>query len=526
MNRKLILFSLGCLPLVIGISASNHPTSIGSGTSSEFTPAIPVTWDDQAMAALELPLADPTYSPKHVAADYYYRIPVRPIYKSYPVYNPDHNPPGCDDALKTVDPVIVWDDKGHRPSLKTKADWIKAGEMVFDSPILFGPNLPQPAAREMFRMTGRPVPASGIDPYSVCVVREKGKVEIGFAACADCHTRVMPDGSVLKGAQGNSTTDRAIAFAMRMLLNQVKDPQAVTQSIRVGERAQFDAPWLNPSDRLDYDHMSAEEIAATHAAIPGGVFARQGTSVLYPPHIPDLIGIKDLHYLDATGLQRHRGIVDMMRYAAINQGGDSLASYGGFIPAGGPDFKTLPPPDKLNPFPFAQPDRYSDEQLYALALYIYSLKPPPNPHRFDALAAHGQDVFRREGCAMCHTPPLYTNNKLTTAEGFTPPPDTETFDVVPISVGTDPGLATKTRRGTGYYKVPSLRGLWYRGMFGHSGWCATLEDWFDPRRTHDDYVPTGFKLYGSKTYAVKGHPFGLELNAEDKKALIAFLETL
>ena len=58
-------------------------------------------------------------------------------------------------------------------------------------------------------------------------------------------------------------------------------------------------------------------------------------------------------------------------------------------------------------------ERYSDEQLYALAQYIYSLKPPPNPNKFDALAAGGQKVFEREGCAGCHRPPLYTNNKLT-----------------------------------------------------------------------------------------------------------------
>ena len=98
--------------------------------------------------------------------------------------------------------------------------------------------------------------------------------------------------------------------------------------------------------------------------------------------------------------------------------------------------------------------------------------------------------------------------------------------MLPISVGTDPYLALKTRRGTGYYKVPSLRGVRYRSMFGHSGWCATLEDWFDPRRTRDDYVPTGFRPYGAKTYAVKGHNLGLDLSAEDKKALIAFLRTL
>src|SRR5260370_1434332 len=214
----------------------------------------------------------------------------------------------------------------------------------------------------------------------------------------------------------------------------------------------------------------------------------------------------------------------MMRYAALNQGADNLASYEGFVPAAA-DLKTLPGPDKLSP-PLAQPDRYSDEQLYALGLYIYSLQ-PPNPNKFDALAERGQKIFERESCVMCHTPPLYTNNKLTPAEGFTVPKDhLKKYDILPISVGTDSNLTLKTRRGTGYYKVPSLKGVWYRSMFGHSGWCATLEDWFDPRRIRDDYVPTGFKPYGAKTYAVKGHPFGLNISEEDRKALIAFLKTL
>ena len=209
-----------------------------------------------------------------------------------------------------------------------------------------------------------------------------------------------------------------------------------------------------------------------------------------------------------------------MRYAGLNQGADFLATYDGFIPLGLPDFKSMPQPDKAV-------ERYSDEQLYALALYVYSLQPPPNPNTFDAVAVRGQKIFIREGCAACHTPPLYTNNKLTLAEGFTPPPGADQkYDILPMSVGTDPNLALRTRRGTGYYKIPSLKGVWYRSMFGHSGWCATLEDWFDPNRVRDDYVPTGFKPYGVKTYAVKGHPFGLDLSAEDKRALIAFLKTL
>jgi cytochrome c peroxidase len=61
----------------------------------------------------------------------------------------------------------------------------------------------------------------------------------------------------------------------------------------------------------------------------------------------------------------------------------------------------------------------------------------------------------------------------------------------PVSVGTDPGLALKTRRGTGYYKVPSLKGVWYRGMFGHSGWCATLETGSTPAGCGTIMFPRG-----------------------------------
>ena len=97
-----------------------------------------------------------------------------------------------------------------------------------------------------------------------------------------------------------------------------------------------------------------------------------------------------------------------------------------------------------------------------------------------------------------------------------PAADLSKYDVLNVSVGTNPALATKTRRGTGYCKVPSLKGVWYRGPFEHNGSAATLEDWFDPARLRDDYVPTGFRGYGIKTRAVKGHEFGLRLPEEEK----------
>jgi len=360
-------------------------------------------------------------------------------------------------------------------------------------------------------------------PFLRYVVRKKGTVEVGQISCAMCHTRVMPDGSTVKGAQGNFATVRAVDFGIRSRTAQSKDTSLLLTRLRLGYRAEWSVPWLNPDPEAPIDQMSLEELVESLEALPAGVVARQRASVLYPAQVPDLVGVKERKYLDHTGLQQQRSIGDLMRYAAMNRGrfdgGDAIANHNGFIPADPPRFQKLPDP--------ATQARYSDEQLYALALYIYSLQPPPNPNTLDALAKRGQGIFGREGCAMCHIPPVYTNNKLTPAEGFTPPPGAdEKYDILPIPVGTDPNLTLKTRRGTGYYKVPSLRGVWYRSMFGHSGWCATLEDWFDPRRVRDDYVPTGFKPYGVKTYAVKGHPFGLALSEDDRKALIAFLKTL
>ena len=57
---------------------------------------IPRVWDDAAMAALELPLADPAGSPRAISSDAYYRLPARPIFRSYPIYHPDREPDGCD----------------------------------------------------------------------------------------------------------------------------------------------------------------------------------------------------------------------------------------------------------------------------------------------------------------------------------------------------------------------------------------------------------------------------------------------
>ena len=78
--------------------------SQGRSRSHQTSDIHPKTWDDQAMMSLQLPPADRRVSPKLISSDYYYRMPVRPVYKSCPVYRPDREPRGYFDELKRKEP--------------------------------------------------------------------------------------------------------------------------------------------------------------------------------------------------------------------------------------------------------------------------------------------------------------------------------------------------------------------------------------------------------------------------------------
>lgn len=509
-----ILFTVTAATALLAVSAQAQPNQ------PPFRPEIPKTWEDSAIESLQVPLANPGYSPVPISADYYYKLPVRPIYKSYPIYHPSKQPAGYMEWLRSQGPQIVSLDFA---SFRTREEWIRAGEVAFDAPTGYegAGNAQQFGDAAYYKRIGLALAKDGTVPYTRYVIREKGKVEAGSFSCSMCHTRLMPDGTALKGAQGNYPFDRSFGG-----IEGLPEPvvEQLTATLRPLFRLLYDVPWLDPPEpSMRFETMSLKEITDRQWVIPPGVNARHGTGLHSPAQIPDLIGVRERRYLDKTGLVRHRRIADLMRYAALNQAADLFSRYGTFIP-GADDFRSLPEPGKGSPFANG---RYSDEQLYALGLFIYSLEPPPNPNKPDARTNRGKRVFERAGCAGCHPPPLYTNNKLTPVAGFTVPEDHKSrFDILPVVVGTDPTLALKTRRGTGYYKVPSLKGVWYRGPIEHNGSVATLEDWFDPRRLREDYVPTGFVGYGVKARAVRGHEFGLSLSQEEKTALIAFLRTL
>lgn len=93
-------------------------------------------------------------------------------------------------------------------------------------------------------------------------------------------------------------------------------------------------------------------------------------------------------------------------------------------------------------------------------------------------------------CAGCHRPP-----------DFTGPP--VSIDVV----GTDPRVGRSLERGTGNYRVPSLRGVSTRGPLLHDASMKSLEMMFDPTRAG-------------------GHRFGLDLDDGARADLVSYLKTL
>lgn len=482
------------LPVLVYLAVSG-----AVGTAQQFHPSIPRAWDDSETTSFELPLAQADRSPRYSSAKEYYDMPVRPVFRTYPFYAPEKEPAGYWESLQQKEPEVVFDSA----KLVTKEDWIWGGELVFDQPIVIVPPTSRARYQANFRAVPMPTTPDGIVPGWFYLVRKKGVVELGFGACAECHTRAMPDGTFVKGAQGNFPSEQSQAWRYT---DRGTGPE-VTQRYRIQKRSRSFVPWAANQDA--WDQITLEEMVRRKLAVPPGVMEREGASTKHPVKIPSLVGIGDLRYLDATGLSRNRSIGDLMRYAIVNQGLISHARYGDFDPKGTSQGGNT---------------RYSDEQLYALSLYLESLKPPANPNPFDDEARRGQLVFNRQGCAGCHPAPLYTNNKLSPAKGFEIPEALRRSEaIIDSSVGTDPGLALETRRGTGFYKIPSLRGVWMRSAFGHEGQASSLEEWFDPARLNADYVPSGFHLARGP---IQGHEFGVRLPEADRRALIAFLKTL
>jgi hypothetical protein len=520
-SRMTKLYSIAFLVLVCATAFMEYGEA-QKGDQSE-SAHIPKTWDEAALAEWATPIAGLNLPPTHISAKEYYSLPVENL-RTYPVYFPGREPEGYWEMLNRVGPQPLIEQE----RLKTEADWIEAGRRVFDEADdihlrTFDPKFIAETRDRTLLEESRIRPLPDGTQFGMRWVPTKRGVALSFANCSFCHVRNLPDGTRIPGAPFRTIAPRwPETFKRWPIISRVqfesRTPVGAVPFL-MGEEPHgmwlyraYGVPWKKDDANERLKTLTKTEYEELDLAYRGsGGLPRWNGSLYYPAKVPDLIGIKDRKYIDHTATHLHRGIGDLMRYAALVSFAET-AVFG--------------PHNMLGKDTRRAQARLSDEALYALALYIYSLQPPRNPNPFDEKAKAGEKIFAREGCIVCHTPPLYTNNKLTLALDFTPPKEvTATLDILPISVGTDPGLALATRKGTGYYKVPSLKGVWYRGHYLHDGSVASLEEMFDPDRLKDTHVPGGWILPGVKTRAIKGHEFGLKLLAEERQALIAFLKT-
>lgn len=477
----------------------------------------PKIWNDDALKDWALPITGVNVRPSFYTQAEFYAAPIDNL-RTYPVYHPDHEPPHYLESLRK---------RGPEPMIKlgearTKEGWIEAGRRVWDELDVLQIRtsdfrvIDYVRSREALKKYPVRITKDGQLHDFRWVVDKGGELKLSVRECSSCHTRLMPDGTSITGGQGNITVKLAPMFGFMFSAFSIpKEPGEELPSPAEGAYAAFAVPWLKDDPHEKMKMMSPAEIQALAESDEPGTFARFNGSPYYTTKMPSLIGVRYSRYLDHTATHRNRGPEDIARYASL-----VLVSDDGAI---GPHKFFTEYQRRLRA-------RVSDDALYALGMFVYyGLKEPANPNKVDEVSKRGERVFSAAGCAACHTPPDYTNGMLIAADGFTPPDDPESAKLSimrGMRIGTDPGLALKTRKGTGYYKVPTLRGVWHRAYLEHSGSVGSLEHWFDRKRLRDDYEPSGWKGPGVKHRAVPGHEFGLDLSASDKAALIAFLRTL
>jgi hypothetical protein len=194
-----------------------------------------------------------------------------------------------------------------------------------------------------------------------------------------------------------------------------------------------------------------------------------------PVRIPDLRSVRGLTHLQADGTVRQNDLATLaLRVETL-----IITSHGA----------TIRPPRVV---------------ALAIATYVWSLAdvlPSRTPSTDEEL--RGQAYFAQT-CAGCHAPPAFTG----------PPVDL-------AIVGTDPTIGLSSDRGTGKYRVPSLRGVSTRGPLLHDGSLPDLETMFDPAR-----LDASFRGGRHGDGAILGHTFGLDADAAERASLIAYLRTL
>ena len=404
MLTRLALLSCAC---AVGLASARGPAAAPRAAppappaqeAGRNRPAIPRTWDDAALEEWATPLAGLNARPKHISSAEYYAIPVDNL-RSFPFYVPGREPPGYWERLQAMGPQPLIEPE----ALTTDADWLAAGKRIFESVDHIHMRTRDP---ELLAAVRDPVKFAALSTRALPDgtsgdlrwIPTRDGVALGFPACESCHTQYAPGLTPIPGAPiggGVAPPGTGLITAMHYTKGVVfASSPFVMASDTLGDRLYqgYGVPWRSDDQHRQLKTMTRQEfdpLRVNYARSRG--FLRWNASPFHPTKVPDLIGIEDRKYIDATATHLHRNIGDLMRYAALVTAAEPTDFGGHHV---------------LSATAARIGGRRSDEALYALARYIYSLKPPPNPNPVNDATRAGEAIFEREDCVRCHTPPLY-----------------------------------------------------------------------------------------------------------------------
>jgi hypothetical protein len=205
----------------------------------------PRLWTDSALADWALPIAGVNAIPNFYTEQEYYAARVDEL-RTYPVYVKNKEPKGYRDTLRA---------RGPEPLIaigraRSDADWAAAGREIFagvdlaenrtdDATVLSWIDDATKARDEHALVT-----KDGVVIALRWVVDHDGKLKITLGECGSCHTRVLPDGSALLGAQGNLNFGLTVFTSIFAEAEEVRKRTARFVPPADDLYAQYGVPWL------------------------------------------------------------------------------------------------------------------------------------------------------------------------------------------------------------------------------------------------------------------------------------------
>jgi hypothetical protein len=277
----------------------------------------PRLWTDASLATWALPIAGVNATPNFYTEAEYYAAPVDEL-RTYPVYIKSKEPTGYRERLLQ---------RGPQPLIelgraRTDAEWATLGKELFsgldlpenrtDAPaVLAWVNNPANAADEHALVT-----RDGVIAGLRWVVDRDKRLKITLGECGACHTRVLPDGTEVIGAQGNLNFRLSVFGAVIAKAEEARKAAGHFLPLNEDLYSQYAVPWLRDDVNARVKTMTPEQLGALGTFAPS-TFPRFNGSPWYTNHMPDLIGVKDRTYLDSTATHRNREPEDIARYAIL-----------------------------------------------------------------------------------------------------------------------------------------------------------------------------------------------------------------